>query len=138
MKALLMALTLSTSSLLIGTPMGPQGAGEPQEKPPQKFADLTLVGCLVQGSSMSTFVLQNAKQEGPTPAEKVTSYLVVPASEEVDLKGQLNRDVRITGETDGRTPPAGGRAPEKDLPVLTAKSVNRVSGACSAMPIAGR
>jgi hypothetical protein len=100
-------------------------------KPTQ--AEITVTGCLVQGSSATVFVLQNAKRDPQSAAEKPARYIVVPATEDLFLKQHLNHQVRILGVPDGRlqpTPQAGSPVEEKLIPALNAKSLTMVNASC--------
>jgi len=69
---------------------------------------VTLTGCLVQGSSAGSFVLQNVranKDKDAKDAQQATgmvpaSYIVVASSDKVDLSKQLNHEVEIKGRPD--------------------------------------
>jgi len=118
----------------------------PNAKPPLQTsakpteAEITVTGCLVQGSAPAVFVLQNAKRDPQSATEKAARYIVVPAAEDLVLKQHLNHQVRILGVPDGRpqpTPQAGGTVDEKLVPALNAKSLTMVSAACGAGVLAG-
>jgi hypothetical protein len=111
----------------------------PTVKPPLQTsakateAEITVTGCLVQGSAPNVFVLQNAKRDPQSAAEKAARYIVAPATEDLVLKPHLNHQVRILGVPDGRpqpTPPASGSVDEKLVPALNAKSLTMVSASC--------
>ena len=117
----------------------------PNPKPPLQTsakpteAEITVTGCLVQGSGLNVFVLQNAKRDPQSATEKAARYVVVPAAEDLALKPHVNHQVRILGVPDGRpqpTPQAGGTVDEKLVPALSAKSLTMVSAACGAAPVA--
>ena len=100
-------------------------------------ADVTLTGCLVQGSSPTVFIIENAKTSTASPSDKGKSYvLTVAPSATVDLRSQLNHQVRIVGLTDDKaavivTPPAPGapsasttvvKVEEKDMAKFTTRT----------------
>src|SRR4051794_2436076 len=59
--------------------------------------DVTLTGCLVQGSSSTAYVLENARI-GDDKSGTPEMYLVIAdSSANQDLTSQLNHEVRITG-----------------------------------------
>lgn len=96
-------------------------------------AEITVTGCLVQGSAANVFVLQNAKRDPQSAAEKPSRYVVVPATEDLFLKEHLNHQVRILGIPDGRPQPvaqAGSAVDEKLVPALSAKSLTMVNPSC--------
>ena len=83
----------------------------PNPKPPVQTsakateAEITVTGCLVQGSTANVFILQNAKRDPQSATEKAARYVVVPATEDLFLKQHLNHTVRILGVPDGRPQP---------------------------------
>ena len=117
----------------------PQTPPPPNPRPPLQTsakstqAEITVTGCLIQGSSATVFVLQNAKRDPQSAAEKAARYVVVPATEDLFLRQHLNHQVRILGVPDGRpqpTPPAGSPVDEKQIPARNAKSLTMVSPSC--------
>lgn len=110
-------------------------------------AEMTLTGCLVQGSGPNVFILENAKAGTASASDKGKSYIlaVAPGSASVDFRTQLNRQVRIVGAADTKMASASSSASdrsaaaasavikldEKDMPKLSAKSVARVGDTCA-------
>lgn len=92
--------------------------------------DVLLTGCLVQGSGPTVFVFQNAKTD-PQIAEPGATYLIVPGTEDLNLRAHVNHTVQISGQSDGKAPARGAPVNEKDLPTLTAKSLTMVSTTCT-------
>src|SRR6187402_1285704 len=117
----------------------------PNAKPPLQTsakpaeAEITVTGCLAQGSAATVFVLQNAKRDPLSATEKASRYVVVPATEDLFLSRHLTHTVRILGVPDGRpqpVPQAGGTVDEKLIPALSAKSLTMVSASCGALDTA--
>jgi hypothetical protein len=101
----------------------------------QKAPSVTLTGCLTQGSSSSVFILDNARTNPSDRSEKGQSYIVSATASSVDLKAQLNHEVRVTGQADEKVAsdaPAGGKIDEKDMPKLQAASLVSVASSCQA------
>jgi len=100
---------------------------------PAATPDVTLTGCLVQGSGPTVFVFENAKKDTKSATEKGVSYMVVTTVADVNLRDHLNHQVEISGKADPKPAPVTGSAKieEKDLPTLTAKTVTLVSNTCS-------
>jgi len=107
-----------------------QGATPPQD-PPTKASDITVTGCLTQGSSPSIFVLDNAKQKVDDRTEKAQRYVIVAASEDLPLAANLNHEVNVMGSADAKAATAG--APEKDLPRFSAKTVTSIADRCTSV-----
>jgi hypothetical protein len=127
--------------LNMATVLAQQTPPPPTAKPPLQTsaksteAEITVTGCLVQGSGASVFILQNAKRDPVSATEKAARYVVVPATEDLVLKAHLNHQVRILGVPDGRPQPttqAGATVDEKLVPALNAKSLTMVSASCGA------
>ena len=111
-----------------------------QTKPaPQipKMIDITVTGCLIQGSEPTVFVLDNSRINPADSKETPKKYLLINAVEDVHFKDLVNHEVTATGGVQMPTdvkplpPPA-----EKDLPTLTAHSIASISDRCTAF--AGR
>ena len=140
--AAVLAITLGTAATqAIQTTQAPPAtqATEPQKQTPP---EVTLTGCVVQGSSPTVFIFDNAKKDPASATEKGVKYLLASAVEDVDLRTHLNHEVRIVGEVDIKvsadpvTPPAVPPVPpdpEKNLPKLKAKSLTMVSDTCPAL-----
>lgn len=103
--------------------------GDDQKTPP----DVTLTGCLIQGSTPSVFLFDNARKDLKDKAEKGVRYLVLIAGEDLDLRTQLNHEVTMTGRVELKPAlPAGQKPTEKDLPTFATKNVTLVSDTCAA------
>jgi hypothetical protein len=129
-----LALTLAAS--LVVVPI----AASTQTQPPvpmqetRQMPDVTLTGCLVQGTAPNVIVFANAKRNTDDTAEKALKYVVLAGTEDLNLREHLNHEVRILGQAEVKvapTSPAGQPILEKDLPKLTAKSVTMVSDTCA-------
>jgi len=139
--AAVLAITLGTAATQATQNPPTQTTPATQATDPQKQTppEVTLTGCVVQGSSPTVFILDNAKTDPASAAEKGVKYILASAVEDVDLRTHLNHEVRIVGEVDVKvsanpvTPPVPPVPPdpEKDLPKLKAKSVTMVSDTCA-------
>lgn len=95
--------------------------------------EVTLTGCLVQGSGPTVFVLENARL-GDDKTGTPGSYVLVADNDTVKFDQDLNHEVQITGTSDNKaqpTPAAGQKPAEKDLPRFTAKTVTSVADKCT-------
>lgn len=106
----------------------------------QDSKDVTLTGCLVQGSSPSVFILENAKMSTASASDKGKSYVVVVAGA-ADLKPHLDHQVRIVGgeiaaASSSSAPSAASssdkRNEEASFPKLNARTVTMVANTCPA------
>lgn len=126
-----------------------------------KDATMSITGCLVQGSTPTTYVLQHAKisgndamasQSGKADATKAETsrndatkadagksfVLTAAAGQNVDFRSQLNRQVTVTGSTDDKlawsaaTATPSSMMNEKELPKIVATSVTKVADVCTA------
>jgi hypothetical protein len=117
-----------------------------------KAADVTVTGCLIQGSSPTTFILENAKRSATDKTEKGQSYKLASAGEDLNFQKHLNHEVTITGSSEkssasasvstpsasasaqagGQMAQAGSKADDKDMPTLSAKSLTMVADKCTA------
>jgi hypothetical protein len=104
-----------------------------------KAADITVTGCLIQGSAPNVYVLENAKTSTAPADDKGKSYVVVVTGA-ADLKPHLNHQVRIVGGENASvkvTPTPGGaqievKQDESSFPKLNARTVTMVANTCPA------
>jgi hypothetical protein len=121
------------ASLAVATLVAAQEQTKPttDQKNP---ADVTVTGCVTQGSSPTVFILDNARMNPRDTNEKAKSYVLVAATEDLGLARHLNHQVSVTGIAEAKMappPPAGQKPAEKDLPKLTAKSLTQVADTCT-------
>jgi hypothetical protein len=131
MKRLVISMlgSLAVATTLVAA----QNQPKPQT-PPNNPSDVTLTGCVTQGSSPTVFLLGNARMNAHDTNEKGKDYVLVAATEDLSFKTHLNHEVTVTGNAEMKAaviPPAGQKANEKDLPKLTAKSVTEVADTCT-------
>jgi ribosomal protein L12E/L44/L45/RPP1/RPP2 len=126
------------------TPQQPPQSGQDQQK-----QDMTLTGCVIQGSTPSVFILENARVDSKDKTDKGKNYVLVATTEDLNLQRQLNHEVTVTGWSDkvaaaaaagastsamgqaGQTGQAGQKINEKDLPKFNARTVTTVANTCS-------
>lgn len=115
-------------------PPPPQTPADPQQKP----QEISVTGCLIQGSAPNVFVLENARVKPEDQNEKAATYVITVAKPEMSLKAHLNHSIKVTGIAEkvvAAAPPAGGAKPkEGDLPKFTASAVTMVSDRCAPIP----
>ncbi len=100
---------------------------------PKQPADLSVTGCLIQGSGPNVFLLEKAKHSVTDKAEKGQTYKLASATEDLNFQRHLNHEVTISGSSDNKmTPSSPAKADEKDLPTLSAKSLSMVADKCTA------
>jgi hypothetical protein len=138
------SVALATAFLAAQEPRGqapsPAPGGMDQNRPPAastaKPADTTLTGCLIQGSSPTVFILENARKSATDKTEKGATYKLASAGEDLGFQKHLNHEVTITGASEkaaaAPASPAAGKADESSLPVLSAKSLTMVADKCTA------
>lgn len=123
--------SLAVATTLVAAQNQPKPAAPAQNNP----GDVTITGCVTQGSSPTVFLLGNARMNARDTNEKGKDYILVAASEDLSLKTHLNHEVTVTGNAEMKAapmPPAGQKVQEKDLPKLTAKSITEVADTCTA------
>ena len=132
-------LALAFVGVALATSIAVAQSAPPTQAPPdpqtqqQKPPEITLTGCIVQGSAPSIFLLSGAKKDPDDTKETGTTYFLVADSADLNLKAHLNHSVRITGVAELKTPPVpppGGKVAEKDLLKFTAKAATMVSDRC--------
>ena len=138
MKNILMAVVGSFAAVAVLGAQDPQTRPQAPTAPPaavQPAAEVTLKGCLVQGSGPAVFLLQNAKLSTAPASDKGKTYILAKATEDLDFVKELNHEVTINGAPEVKIAPmapAGQMVPEKDLPRLSAKSLTMIADRCSA------
>jgi hypothetical protein len=93
--------------------------------------EVSLTGCLIQGSAPTVFLLENAKVDPKSDTEKGARFIVLAAAQDLNLRTHLNHEVTIGGLTDGKPTVTDKKVEEKDLPKLSAKKVSMVSNTCA-------
>ena len=112
----------------------PTTPATPQTPQDQKMIDVELTGCLVQGSGPTVFIIENAKTEAQTEAEKGKTFVLVSGAEKLEFTTHLNKKVKISGSAENKTVPTpkpGEQVEEKDLPRLSVRSVTHVADTCA-------
>lgn len=129
MKSLFSALAvcLVAGAVSAGAQQQQQTPPPPPPEPPQ----VTLSGCLTQGSLPSIFILENARPAAGTTQETGTRYLVVAEAKDIDLLAHLNHDVQLTGTSEGTIPPPEKPVEERDLPTLRVRTLDMLSNTCA-------
>jgi hypothetical protein len=109
-----------------------QDPTSPQTPQKPAVAEITVTGCLVQGSTPAVFIFENVRKDPKSTTEPAVKYVVIAATEDLNLLDSLNHQVRIVGLPDGKVaPPTTQKVEEKDLPRLSAKSLTVVADTCS-------
>jgi hypothetical protein len=132
MKHRVAAMSVCAAAALALT-MGVAGQ-ESQSPQPPKTQEVSLTGCLVQGSGPSVFVFENAKANPSDMDEKGRSYLLATDEMSISFREHLNHEVQIEGSAETMMPPIpldGQKVKESDLPKLTATKVTHVATTCS-------
>jgi hypothetical protein len=115
------------AAALVSAQAAAQSAQRPQTVKP---VEITVTGCLVQGSTPTIFVLDKAKKDPASRTERAVSYVVINQIEDMDLTQFLNHQVLVTGTPDLRVTPERPRS-EKELPTFTATAIADVSDTCA-------
>jgi hypothetical protein len=123
------------------SPAAPASAASAAASAQQKSPDVTLTGCLVQGSGPTVFILENARAATDPATSKGPSYVLqVAAGSSVDFKTHLNNQVRIVAPgpaaastTPSSSPSQASQAPardEKAMARLSARTITKVADSC--------
>jgi hypothetical protein len=111
-----------------------------QDGPPPttpEVREITLTGCLVEGTEHSVHILDNAVTR--PDAERIPrTFRLVRGDERLDFTLHENHQVQVTGKAEvtapADAPPAGpppsGRVDPRDLPAFTVTSIQSVSERC--------
>jgi hypothetical protein len=109
-----------------------QAGNRPIEQQLPKTIDVTVTGCLVAGTAPKTFLLDNARLNPKDSREVAKRYLLTSEVEDMPLKDLVNHEVTATGVVVSRSDikPLPVPPTDKDLPVLTAKSIATIADRC--------
>lgn len=128
MKPFISALAVC---LVAGTASSGAQQQQQQTPPPPERPEITVTGCLAQGSMPSVFILENAKSSSGTTQETSMRYIVLAESKAVDLLKHVNNEVQLKGSPEGVIPPPEKQRDEKTLPKLRATALLLVSNTCA-------
>jgi hypothetical protein len=124
--------TITCAAITVAT-IAAQNQTPPTQTPQQSpKPDVTLTGCVIQGSGPTVFLFDNARKNPKDKTEKGTRYVIVAVGEDLPLRSNLNHEVELMGQAETKTLPTTGKVEEKDLPKFSAKSLTLVSNTCSA------
>lgn len=129
MFGVLMGTALATA--LVAAQSAPPAAAPPGDQ----TRDVTVTGCLVQGSAPAVFLLEDARGNPEDRNEKAKKYFLSAAVP--DLRANLNKEVKISGQAETKEPPmpaAGQKVSDQDLPKLTVKTISAVADRCTSAP----
>jgi uncharacterized protein YdeI (BOF family) len=141
------------SLVMAGALVAAQGAQAPPQKPPQPDPtqqtvpqpdpsspppqeqkrpapiEVTLTGCLIQGSGPDIFILDNARVASADRADATARYILSEWGD-FNVKAHLDHEVTVTGSVDVAKASVG-KAGEKDLPRIAAAAITMVSDRCA-------
>ena len=89
---------------------------------------------LVPRLSPTVFLLDNARVNTQDPSEKGRTFVIAPATEDLNISTHLDHEVTITGKAEDKvvpTPKPGEKVDEKDLPKLQASGLTMVADRCT-------
>src|SRR5262249_19743135 len=111
-----LALGLGAALFVASAVAAQQAPNKPPQDKPQTPQDVSLTGCLTQGSSPAVFVLNNV-QAGAGSTTRWTSYRLAKDKEDIDFAKDINHEVTVTGTAEDKAPlPPGQKAQETELP----------------------
>ena len=148
-------------SAVLAVSAAAQTGSEPQTPSQDKAPQVTLTGCLTQGSGGSAagtsgtagtsasspqFILTNATMGSGAPSSATGTSGAAPSTavgksyklmgSSTDLKDNVNAKVEVKGTIEKASaypsaPPAGATASEKDIQTLRVTSVRKIADTCS-------
>jgi hypothetical protein len=137
-SASLVATAAQTQQQTPPTQQQQQQQQPPQTTPPDqqkvRTEDITLTGCVIQGSSPTVFLFENARLNPANRDEKVRSYVLLTGTEDLQLRPHLNHQVMLVGKGEIKVLPTlkpGEKYKEVDLPRFTITRVTEVSPTCT-------
>ena len=131
MKNTIVAFGLCLTVVAAFAMTAPVAGQEPQAP---KYKEVSLTGCLVQGTGPDVFILENAKADPRDASQKGWNYVLASGAAAVSFREHLNNEVRVDGAAETKMPtamPAGESIKESDLPKLKATKIVHVATTCS-------
>jgi hypothetical protein len=136
-RHLLLSLAIAALISAVGSAQTPPPQTTPPQTPPPQAApvmqEMTIVGCVVKGTRANSYLIERAVD----PAKKddqPRTYRIQPQMEDPDFETHVNAKLEFKGSAEVKrvpTPPPGGKIDEKDLPVFSVKSFQRVADTCT-------
>ena len=100
-----------------------------------RTVDLTVTGCVIEGTDAGTFVLSNVRAT-PDVRDVPRAFRLVSSGEEMDFTLHSNHQVQAAGTAEFKPPPdgpPGGRVDPRDLPAFSVRTIRSVSDRCLAL-----
>jgi hypothetical protein len=118
------------------TPLAQRAAApRPRAQDQPKVQDLTVTGCVIEGTDAGVYVLTNALTR-PDVQEVPKTFRLVSGGEDLDFALHSNHQVQAIGRAEVSAPPReappGGRIDPRDLPAFSVKSMRSISDRCVA------
>jgi hypothetical protein len=104
----------------------------PPSRTPPPVEDVTLTGCVQEGTDAGVYILTNAVNRGESK-DLPRTFRLVSNGEELDFTLHANHQVNATGRAELKSPSdgrPGGRIDPRDLPTLAVKTIQTVSERC--------
>jgi hypothetical protein len=129
----------SLASLALASAVVAAQGTAPRQTPPTApqipaVEEVTLTGCLIQGSGPAVFIFADAKFDKQTTTEKGKTYVLSVGKDDVAFVNHLNHKVTIQGSAETKVAPIappGQQVHENDLPKLTVQGVTMVAATCT-------
>ncbi len=131
MKHRIITLGVGFAVVLAFVATGPVAGQEPQQP---KSEEVTLTGCVVQGTGPTVFILENARVDRHDDTEKGRKYILVSNIVTLSFREHLNHEVTVTGlaeRTMTPNPLVDEKVKEGDLPKFKATKLMQVATTCS-------
>ena len=106
----------------------------PQDQQKTRTEDITLTGCVIQGSAPTVFVFENARINPANRDEKTRTYILLTEKDDLNLRTHLNHQVMLVGKGEIKVLPTlkpGEKYKEADLPRFTIVRVTEVAPTCT-------
>jgi hypothetical protein len=125
------------SAVAVAQATPPQTTPPPQTPPAQAapvMQEMTVVGCIVKGTRPNTYLIDRAVDPSKKD-DKPRTYRIQAQMEDPDFETHVNAKVEFKGSAEVKrvpTPPTSGKIDEKELPVFSVKSFQRLADTCTA------
>jgi hypothetical protein len=136
-RHVLLSLAIAALMSAVGIAQATPPQTTPPQTPPAQAApvmqEMTIVGCVVKSTRPNAYLIERAVD----PAKKddqPRTYRIQAQMEDPDFETHVNAKVEFKGSAEVKpvpTPPPGGKIDEKDLPVFSVKSFQRVADTCT-------
>lgn len=129
-----LVLVVAWTSMIMAQGSPPKLPAEPPKDtvPPAAQQELTVTGCVVEGTDAGVYILTNVVAR-PETKDVPETFRLVSGGEDLDFTLHNNHQVQAMGRAEMKPPPEPaptGHIDPRDLPTLAVKSIRSIADRC--------